>query len=364
MSLRRTLLIATATVAIGLPLLAAPFASASAPSGRGDSTNNGQTDRNDGFTIGVWGDMPYIKGKITKDLALSGTAQVIADINAQAPLFTVFDGDIKAGSKSICGTDPKISYNPYDNAASMFAAVIPPTVYTPGDNEWTDCDRASNGGLNPNTQLAYIRNRFFSSPVSQGTNPIPVEQQSAAFPENARWFHDGITFITINVPGTDNNYPQYDANGNMLDPEGAITTDPAKQNGDLGEYTARNTANLAWLEDGFRYAQTRGSKGIVIVQQADMWASNGDITTHYADVKAKLAELVSSTKRQVLLVNGDSHSFAVDQPLQDGNGNVLTNFQRLTTDGEGAVGWARIQISPNSKQVFTIERRLLQTLPV
>jgi hypothetical protein len=363
MSFRRTALIATATVAVGASLLAAPLAAASTSTGRGDATNNGQTDRQDGFSVGVWGDMPYIKGKITKDLALAGIDKVVADINKESPLFTVFDGDIKAGSKSFCGTDAKTGYNPYDNAKKMFAAVTPPTVYTPGDNEWTDCDRPSNGGLKPNDQLAYIRANFFATPFSQGTNPMPVEQQSAAYPENARWVHDGITFITINVPGTDNNAPQFSGT-DMLDPDGNVTTDPAKQNGDLVEYTARNAANLAWLEDGFRYAQTHGSKGIMIVQQGDMWATNGDVTTHYAAEKTKLAELVSGTNRQVLLVNGDSHVYAPDQPLSDANGNVVPNFQRLTTDGEGKVGWTEVKITPNDKQVFSFEQHLLDELPV
>ena len=72
-------------------------------------------------------------------------------MNKQPLLFTVFDGDIKAGSKSWCGTDPKTGYNPYDNGKKMFTAVTAPTVYTPGDNEWTDCDRLSNGGLEART---------------------------------------------------------------------------------------------------------------------------------------------------------------------------------------------------------------------
>jgi hypothetical protein len=36
----------------------------------------------------------------------------------------------------------------YDLAAKNFAAFQAPLVYVPGDNEWTDCDRASNGSYN------------------------------------------------------------------------------------------------------------------------------------------------------------------------------------------------------------------------
>lgn len=357
MSFRRSAMIATVTVAVGASLLAMPLANA--------ATGNSNSE-NSSFTIGVWGDMPYAKGLITLPLALDGVDQVIADMNKQPLLFTVFDGDIKAGNKSYCGTatvDGVVDYNPYDNAKKMFDAVDVPTVYTPGDNEWTDCDRKKNGSLKPNDLLAKIRTDFFSAPLSQGASPMPVTQQSAAFPENARWEYNGVTFITINVPGTDNNYPQYNGT-DMLDPDGNVTLDPKKQNGDLAEYTARNAANLAWLESGFADAKSKNSKGIMIIQQADMWATNGDVITHYAAEKEKLAALVSAAKVPVLLANGDSHVYVVDQPLLDANGSVVPNFQRVTTDGEGRFGWTRIQISPNSKNVFNLSQRLLFELPV
>mgnify|MGYP000594265593 CR=1 FL=1 len=71
----------------------------------------------------------------------------------------------------------------------------------------------------------------------------------------------------VNVPGTDNNYPLTNAAGAPIDADNALTSVSGRpQNGDLAEFTARNAANLAWLEDGFRFAQTHGSKGIMIVQ--------------------------------------------------------------------------------------------------
>src|SRR5262245_33938356 len=34
-------------------------------------------------------------------------------------------------------------------------------VYTPGDNEWTDCHRVNNGQYNPLERLSFVRSVFF-----------------------------------------------------------------------------------------------------------------------------------------------------------------------------------------------------------
>jgi hypothetical protein len=315
---------------------------------------NGDHGTSGPYTIGLWGDQPYDAAGIAAE------PSVLADINKQPLSFTIFDGDIKAGSKSWCGTDTKVGsptfgWNPYDNAKTMFNTVKWPTIYTPGDNEWTDCDRASNGGLDPNAQLALIRSMFFSTNMSQGLNPIEVTQQSKDYPENARWERGGVTYITVNTPGTDNNAPQFDANGNMLDPDGAITTDPAKQNGNQAEYSARNEANLEWLEEGFDYAKEHHSKGVMIVQQGDMWNSaiNSDPVIHYADEKAKLAELTSEFSGKVVLVNGDSHVLTIDNPLG------LSNFTRLVTPGKTQHGWVKVAVDASTPNVFSFAGQIL-----
>ena len=34
-------------------------------------------------------------------------------------------------------------------------------IYVPGDNEWTDCHRANNGGYDPLERLAFLRAMFY-----------------------------------------------------------------------------------------------------------------------------------------------------------------------------------------------------------
>jgi hypothetical protein len=57
----------------------------------------------------------------------------------------------------------------------------------PGDNEWTDCDRASNGSYNPNERLALVRKMFAATPNSLGQRTIGLQRQSPSYPENVRW---------------------------------------------------------------------------------------------------------------------------------------------------------------------------------
>jgi hypothetical protein len=332
MSLRRFAFAAAATVAATATVIALPLASASAE------------DRNPssgGFTIGLWGDMPYGPDGLK---ALPG---VLDSINSDELTFTVFDGDIKSGST-------RCDAFQYTQAASMFAHVRWATIYTPGDNEWTDCDRTKAGLYNPNERLALIRSSFFADAKSQGQDRLDVTQQPG-FPENARWEHDGVTFITVNVPGTDNNYPQVDANG-PIDADGKpVVPGKTVQNGDLAEYTARNAANLAWLDAGFAAAKKDGSKGVMVIQQADMFGKDtqgaagttGDVTVHYADTIKKLRDLTSDFAGQVALVNGDDHTFFTDNPLN------LPNFTRVTTDGDTNHGWVRANVNKDAAKVFT-----------
>jgi hypothetical protein len=51
-------------------------------------------------------------------------------------------------------------------------------MLTPGDNDWTDCDRPSNGGFNSLERLDHERQVFFSTPFSLGAHPIRQEVQS------------------------------------------------------------------------------------------------------------------------------------------------------------------------------------------
>src|SRR3954466_15620481 len=84
-------------------------------------------------TLGVIGDVPYGAEQI------AGFRTDIAEINADPFVDRVIHlGDIKDGS-SRCDD----AY--FAARLADFQTFADPFIYTPGDNEWTDCHRADHG---------------------------------------------------------------------------------------------------------------------------------------------------------------------------------------------------------------------------
>jgi hypothetical protein len=289
--------------------------------------------RTGSYEIGLIGDMPYGE---------TGRAQwpsVIKEINDSDVAFTTFDGDLKNGQE-------RCDQPFYDQALKDYNSFERPLVYVPGDNEWTDCDRASAGGYNPTERLALVRKMFASTPQSLGRHKLTLTRQSAQFPENVRWTYGGVTYAGLNVTGSDNNAPQFDASGKQID-------------GDQAEYTARNTADLEWLDKTFAAAKAAHSAAVMVVVQANMWATD-DPTPHFADTKRKLAQLSIGFPGQVVLVNGDSHFLNIDKPLKDANGSTIENVTRVQTFGSDQNHWVSATVDPRSPEVFTFHQHIVK----
>jgi hypothetical protein len=293
---------------------------------------------------------------------------LIEDMNRTNLAFSVFDGDIKNGSEPCYAdahtptdkTTPEMAVadpahpDIYKYALNLFGQFREPVVVVPGDNEWTDCDRpAIVATSDSNDRLAYERRLFYPSNNSLGQRTIQQIRQSAAYPENVRWSQGPVTFIGLNIPGSDNNFADGGKNG------------PAAQG--QAEYAARNAANLDWLRAGFAAAKAAHSKGVMIVIQADMWDPTATVT-HFADTKAELARQSIAFDGKVVLVNGDSHSFEMDKPLTDvammnaaglPGPNVIENFTRVTTFGEAQNHWVSATVDANDPNVFTFHQHLV-----
>ena len=125
---------------VGALVLAAAVTATAAAQGEfpWDAINPG---RQDAYAIGLWGDLPY------SDLQASvGVPNLIADMNSQDLAFTAHNGDLKAGSGTPGSSTPTTCSDAlYEQALSYFNALRAPAIFTPGDNDWTDCDRPANG---------------------------------------------------------------------------------------------------------------------------------------------------------------------------------------------------------------------------
>src|SRR5437868_3390815 len=171
-----------------LPILAA-LCAAAATGGIAAATNHGGHNRarladERSYDIGLWGDLPYNDQQKTV-----GVPNLIADMNKQPLAFTVHDGDIKSGS-SLCNDSV------YTDFKALMNTLEAPAMFTPGDNDWVDCDR---GPFNSNERLNFERQQFFSTPFSFGQHKLRQEVQSPPYVENRRWTVGHVTYATLNV---------------------------------------------------------------------------------------------------------------------------------------------------------------------
>ncbi|BFU45424.1 hypothetical protein [Krasilnikovia sp. MM14-A1004] len=328
-----------------------------------DHGNNDHSD--DSYEVGLFGDMPYAA------YGREHYPAVLADMNTYDLAFSVFDGDAKNGSEP-CYADahPTDPANPtpenavadathpdiYQYALSKWATLKDPLVVLPGDNDWTDCDRTTiQGGRvsDSNDRLAYERTLFYPTDRSLGQRTIKLTRQSAQYPENVRWRKGPVTYIGLNIPGSDNNFSLGGKEGPAAEAQ--------------AEYAARNAANLQWLRDGFAAAKADHSRGVMVVIQADMWDPTATVT-HYADTKKELFTQTVAFGGPVVLVNGDSHSFEVDKPLTDyattnaagaAGANVVENFTRVTTFGEYQNHWVSVTVDPDDPNVFQFHPHII-----
>src|SRR5262245_5115608 len=105
------------------------------------------------YAIGLWGDLPYSDVQ-----AQVGVPHLIADMNAQKLAFTVHDGDLKAGNGTVGSVTPTTCTDAlYQQGLGYFNALKSAAMVTPGDNDWTDCDRPSNGSFSSRERLDYER---------------------------------------------------------------------------------------------------------------------------------------------------------------------------------------------------------------
>ncbi len=326
------------------------------------------------YAIGLWGDLPYNDVQATV-----GVPNLIADMNSQKLAFTVHDGDLKAGNAVANSTTPTRCDNAlYTQSLAYLNSLKAPAMFTPGDNDWTDCDRPSNGGYSSLERLDYQRKVLFNTKYSFGQRRLAQSVQTAPLclgvsgmvpcVENRRWTVGKVTYVTLNVQGSCNNL---------------CDTAP-----DRAEYEARNKANIVWLRETFSVAKSRKSAAVMIIAQADPGWDQSDATRAplrdpktlaetdkdangvaipdgFQEYLLALREEVIAFRKPVAYVHGDSHYYRVDKPFQDAQGRRLENFTRVETFGNNAanglndVQWIKVTVDPSSREVFSYQPQIV-----
>ncbi|TDM06240.1 MAG: hypothetical protein C4K60_16670 [Ideonella sp. MAG2] len=263
---------------------------------------------------------------------------LITRINKAQPAFTIHVGDVWGGEACL---EPD-----HQRILDAFARYEHPVIYTPGDNEWTDCldpaliaawERIEAGKAQAGDQqmldkfqslqgrlthpgrwalesLSRIRRMAFATPQSLGQNRLALERQSEVsakfgeMVENARWRRDGVLFATVHVVGSMNGLSN-------SSPEAAA------------EALRRNQANVEWIQATFDEANTTQSKAIVLAMHGSFFdrepgrgqtsgrAVRGGRYGAYAHVARALQDMSANFGKPVLLIHGDDHDFMVDRPF-------------------------------------------------
>jgi hypothetical protein len=286
------------------------------------------------FNFVAIGDMPYV---LPKDYARFD--RLIDKINKETnAAFTIHVGDIKSGS-SPCSDEI------FQKVFDQFQTFAAPLVYTPGDNEWTDCHRAKAGGHNPLERLAKVRAMFFPKPgQTLGKVPMTVESQALVMPEkfakyveNTRFVQNGVMFVMVHVVGSNNNF------------------EPGKPEVAM-EYFERDAANIAWMDDSFKKAGESGARAIVFSWQADVM----DISQKEPEVP-RASAFVNTIKavergaktfgKPVLVIHGDEHIFQIG-PFLDTSKKPIPNVMRLEVFGEKHIHGVIVHVDPATPGVF------------
>jgi hypothetical protein len=331
------------------------------------------------MTIAAYGDAPY--GTTPTDTSeTDATPAFIANVNADPEVSLVMHvGDIHSGKQFCTEAYDRLIYD-------LWTSYQHPLVYTPGDNEWSDCHKVAEGGGaynkttgeisyvvangnpvdyargNPLANLNLVRSIFFAHPgytlgdpkrvLSQAEAFDPAHPSDAQFVENVMFEQSQTLFVAINLPGGSNN---------DHDIWYGTPTMTAEQSQEIID---RDGADLRWLDAAFARATADGAGAVVIMWQADVWDNEKGPAnqTNYEPYVASVAAHALAFGKPVLMLNGDSHVYKSDNPLSASGPLAfmhpidasaprydVPNFHRIVVHGSTfPLEWLKIRINPRA----------------
>jgi hypothetical protein len=238
--------------------------------------------------FGVLGDVPYSAAEVEK------LDRIIDEMNAQELAFVVHVGDIGQSTRAQACSDDWL-----EKRKAQFARIRHRFILLPGDNEWSDCARH---GIDAMARLRKWRELFCDAPDE--------------YCEHRRWEAGGWVFVTLNVPGSNNN---------LRHPE----------------HGPRMEAVFAALDGATKLAEQR--EGLVILLHANPFFYTR-LRDGYAELKSRLRALGAHMPGKVVLIHGDTHIAHDDEPLP--------GLRRIEVWGSPFVGWLRTSV-----QAWVLEKQ-------
>ena len=247
----------------------------------------------------VMGDMPYTaEDKIT-------LKKLSTMIPALKPSVLVHYGDLKSGGESC--TDELLK----SRRDQIYAFLPGHAVYTPGDNEWTDCDRKYlTQSFDELERLEYLRKIFYKDKALDLSEDIPQLSRQKEQLENSMWKIDHLFMGTLHIVGTNN---------------GRVNILKSDVNQTLDEVDRRDNLNRIWLKKLFEKA--KDAEGLVVIFHADIYRFKGDAPActkenrlrcnPYKNIRDDIESMALQYKKPVLVVHGDTNAYCFNQQSVD-----------------------------------------------
>ncbi|MBC8289982.1 MAG: metallophosphoesterase [Planctomycetes bacterium] len=291
---------------------------------------NGAAAQNAGFRFLATGDLPYTPPQEAP------YRQLLKQSATEDFAFLLHVGDIK--SQSLPCSDEN-----FLKIRDLFRAYPKPVVYTPGDNEWTDCHGT---GSDPVERLQRIRELFFKDESTLRLKQLQTIHQSrhaaaADFVENYRFEKSGVLFIVAHVVGSRNN--------RRVDNEAAMK-----------EFEKRDAANEAFLAESFAIVKETRPAAVAVIIHANPDFEQGK-EPGFKKFLTAMRGFLAEYKRPVVCIHGDSHYYRIDKPIKKKAGTIFTHFTRMEVFGSPNVAGVAVTVDPSDPEVFSYRPYYLKT---
>lgn len=296
-------------------------------------------------TFALIGDQPY------SSASEKATTELLQALNSDESIpWILHVGDIKGGGES-CSNEL------LNKRINQLLSIPKPIILIPGDNEWTDCHRSSNGGFKPLERLAHLRKIAFHSESKLMPTAHPKLFQKASlqvqsgYPEHAMWTVSGTLFVTLNIPGSNNN---------LENPNSRKNSDKEVK----AEYQHRMNAVQAWMTQATQeFKQRPELTELVVAMQGNpidgSGASLGNSTwlggvDGYKEFRDAISNVAEQIQRPVLIIHGDTHRLKWDEHQFDSS--RPNKIYRL--EGWGypfLTQWVKVTIRSGADEPFQVE---------
>jgi hypothetical protein len=275
-----------------------------------------------GFRFLATGDLPYSAAQDPQ------FRELLKQSESEDFAFLMHVGDFKAQSQPCSDAN-------FTKIRDLFKAYPKPVVYTPGDNEWTDCHGV---GADPLERLDKVRALFFKDKKTLRLDKLGVKFQSATpkyarYVENYRFSKGGVLFVVAHVVGSNNNRREADAAA-------------------MNEYKLRVAANQAFLKESFAEAVKTQAKAVAVVIHANPDFETGK-KNGFEDFRATMSDFLSTYKKPVACIHGDTHYYRIDKPFKDKAAKTFLKFTRMEVFGSPNVAGVVVTVDPTDPLVFS-----------